>query len=51
MTKQELRLEALRLAHRHAEPADEVIKRAKEYEKFVLEEDAPKLGRPPKQRT
>lgn len=36
MSRDEIRLELLKLAHTHAKSSDEVIGRAAEYEKFVV---------------
>lgn len=38
MTKDEIRLECLKLAHRHDRKADDVVAHAREYERYVVGE-------------
>jgi len=53
MQETEIRLECLKLAHRHDHDAEMVVKRAGEYEKYVTGSSAttPEKGRPPKKKS
>ena len=48
MTLEEIRIECLKLAHRHDREAAQVVEHAKVYEKFVAGDSIPevKQGRP-----
>ena len=49
MDPEQIRLECLKLAHRHDHTADMVVDRAKVFERYIQESQAPaKAGRPTK---
>lgn len=48
MTKQDVRLELLKLTYNHGREASEAVERAKVLEAFVLDESAEPLGLPEK---
>jgi len=49
MDPEQIRLECLKLAHRHDHTAEMVVDRAKVFERYVQESQAPaKAGRPTK---
>jgi hypothetical protein len=48
MTKQDVRLELLKLTYNHGREASEAVERAKILEAFVLDESAKPLGLPDK---